>query len=73
MIQEFHLVSLYSCHKGSYHPRVKIFNGFYPFYKILPCSPFPIVHHSPTFPYQCQFKHKGTISNHINKGISGKH
>ena len=40
---------------------MKSFNDFYPFYQILPCSPFPIVRHSPTFPYRAfldvQFYH----------------
>ena len=35
---------------------MKTFNGFYPFYKILPCSPFPIVRHSLTFPYHFRKK-----------------
>ena len=35
---------------------MKTFNGFYPFYKILPCLPFLIVRHSPTFPYMSMLK-----------------
>ena len=51
MVREFHLVSVYSCHRRGWHPRVKSFDDFYTFFKILPCSPFPVVRHSPNFPY----------------------
>ena len=42
MIREFHLVSVYSCHRGSYHRRVKTLNDFYP---LRYCT----VRHSPSF------------------------
>ena len=45
---------------------MKTFDDFYPFYKILPCSPFHIVRHSPTFPY------KGEGKGREREGILGK-